>query len=86
MTKCLWCRRPETYKEWRRLWHALAKDLGFHINWCIRQGEPLLNRYTWKLSRQMDRVWLRLRVEEEAGHAELLAGVCRDGLSRNEGR
>lgn len=66
MSKPLWCRRPNTYKEWRSLWHSLAKELGRHVYYCVQHGEPPMDRYAYKMTRQMHRVWLRLQVEEEA--------------------
>jgi hypothetical protein len=58
--------QPDTYSDWRSLWHSLAKELGWHITHNIRMGKPLMDRETWRLHCQMYRVHLRLEVEQEA--------------------
>lgn len=58
--------RPETFHDWRKLYHCLSAELGRHVNLSITLGDPLMDRETWKLSHQMDRVSLRMQAESGA--------------------
>lgn len=57
---------PQTYQDWRRLWHDLARCLGHRVAWNLQRGKPATTRETWKLANQMYRVSLRLEAEAEA--------------------
>ena len=75
--------RPETFQEWRSLWHNLAMDVGHHVAGNIDARRPVLDRVTWELTDQMRRVYLRMEVEREAftesyGMAVLAAIMTKD--------
>ncbi len=59
--------QPETFQEWRNLWHQLARELGFLLYYNLQDGLPVRTREVWRLCDQMRRVYLRLQVEAEAG-------------------
>lgn len=58
--------KPQTYKDWRRLWHNLARDLGHAVAWNLQHGKPATTRETWSLANQMYRVHLQMEAEAEA--------------------
>ena len=58
--------RPETFQDWRSLWHQLARDLGQCVCLNIQAGRPAMTRDTWQLYDQMRWVFLRMEMEREA--------------------
>lgn len=59
-------KRPDTYPEWRSLWHQLANWVGHEVAWNIARGRPVVSRSVWKQVDQMRRVRLRMEVEQKA--------------------
>ena len=57
--------RPVSYKDWRRLFHSVGKELGWEILFCWQKEEPLLNKRSWILLRRLERIWERLKLENE---------------------
>ena len=58
--------QPETFHDWRSLFHQLAKELGFTVYYDMAHRRPGLTRRIWELRDQMRRVQLRLDVEADA--------------------
>jgi hypothetical protein len=67
--------RPETYQEWRSLFHQLGRELGFTVYYGTADRRPGLTRRIWELRDQMRRVQLRLDVEADAGTASFCQAV-----------
>lgn len=58
-------KRPVSYKDWRSLWHSVAKELGWNIFFCWSDNKVLLNRRSWTLLYRLNRIWKRLQLESE---------------------
>jgi len=58
--------QPQTYQEWRALWHRLARRLGWLVFLNLRMGRAPIGRQEWKLYDQLRRVKLRMDVEAGA--------------------
>ncbi len=58
-------KRPVSYTDWRRLYHSVSRNLGWHVFWCWQHKRPLLDRSTWILLYRLNRIWDRLQVEGE---------------------
>jgi hypothetical protein len=58
--------RPISYKDWRSLWHAEAKALGWHISYTFKiWGRLIMDKDTWKYLHRLRRIRNRLDVESE---------------------
>jgi hypothetical protein len=66
--------QPETYQEWRSLFHQLARELGFTV-YYMADRRPELTRRIWELRDQMRRVQLRLDAEAGAGTASFCQAI-----------
>ena len=73
--KAVLMRQPETYQEWRSLWHQLARDLAGCICWNLETKRPILTRETWHLCNQLRRVDLRMDAEVNAFTASFAQAV-----------
>ena len=63
------------YKQWRKLWHSEAKQLGWHVHWNISRKKPIMDKTTWMLHDRLRRIQLRLDVEHEASTESFLGAV-----------
>lgn len=63
MTDITFLRRPVTYKDWRRLYHSVSTELGWHVFFCWQQHKALMDRGTWTLMCRLKRIWDRLQLE-----------------------
>jgi hypothetical protein len=70
-------RRPETYHEWRSLWHSVLFSIGLRSTLrhnCLLDPNglqyadicPDWHKVDWKLHEQARRIHLRMEVEQEA--------------------
>lgn len=66
-------KRPANFSEWVDLWQRLALTLGSHIAFVAQNNLPLMDRETYKLVRQMYRVNLHIKAEQEAMTTDYLS-------------
>jgi len=60
-------RRPETFQDWRRLYHAELNALGCEQYWqWSTSGTVRVNRYAYEMLDRIRRIRLRMEVEREA--------------------
>jgi hypothetical protein len=66
---------PQTYQEWRRLWHSVLFSLGHHEtmqyakvthDFPLDEVFPDWHRTKWKLLSQAERIHRRMEVEQDA--------------------
>ena len=57
--------RPQTFFDWRELWHREAKYLGWHIAWLFgKNGRRIrIDRSTYRLLHRLKRIRARLDIE-----------------------